>query len=180
MLTPSSLTIPDVDFIGENVAIAGVSVEALDGVIFANAPQPATVTTTGNGGWADVSAGVESFTVTPISATAVAVDVVKSAVDKAAFAQYSDDDGATWQVVPTTAAVNEYELTVAQGADVTVRVATATGWLSETVSTATFLPVWTVSNGYETVAGVSNVFEIATGGSNDGLNTYDFNGYGYL
>ena len=91
--------------------------------------------------------------------------------------KFTTTDGRT---VETTAAANEYELTVAQGSDVTVRVATATGWLTDTVSTAPFLPVWTVSNASEVVTGVVNAFEVATGGSNDGLNVYDFNDYGYL
>ena len=180
-LTPSpSLEIPAVEFGGANVAIANVSVEFNDGVIFAAEPRPAAITTTGSGGWADTTVGVSSLDVDPTGAQTVTVSIVKSDANKAAFAQYSTDDGATWQTVATTADVDEYSLTVPQGADVTVRVATATGWLAETVSTAPFLPVWTVSNAYETVAGVSNAFEVATGGSNDGLNTYDFNDYGYL
>jgi hypothetical protein len=180
-LTPStSLEIPAVEFGGANIVIDNVSVEINDGVIFAATPRPAAITTTGSGGWADTTVGVSSLDVNATDAQTVAVSIVKSDANKAAFAQYSTDDGATWRTVATTANVDEYELTVAQGADVTVRVATATGWLTETVSTAPFLPVWTVSNAFESFLGVSNVFEVATGGSNDGLNTYDFNGYGYF
>lgn len=180
-LTPStSLVIPAVEFGGAHIVIDNVSVEINDGVVFAAAPRPAAITTTGSGGWADTTVGVSALNVNATDAQTVAVSIVKSDANKAAFAQYSTDDGATWQTVATTAAVDEYSLTVPQGADVTVRAATATGWLAKTVSTATFLPVWTVSNGYEMISGVSNVFEIATGGSNDGLNTYDFNNYGYL
>ena len=176
----SSLEIPAVEFGGANIVIDNVSVEINDGVIFAATPRPAAITMTGSGGWADTTVGVSSLDVNATDAQTIEVSIVKSDTNKAAFVQYSINDGATWRTVATTAAVDEYELTVAQGADVTVRVATATGWLTDTVSTAPFLPVWTVSNGYEMVAGVSNVFEIATGGSNDGLNTYDFNNYGYL
>ena len=176
----TSLEIPAVEFGGANVVVDNVSVEFNDGVIFAAAPRPAAITTTGSGGWADTTVGVSALDVSATDAQTVAVSIVKNDANKAAFAQYSTDDGASWQTVATTADVDEYSLTVPQGADVTVRVAIATGWLSETVSTATFLPVWTVSNGRETVSGVSNVFEVATGGSNDGLNTYDFNNYGYL
>ena len=114
------------------------------------------------------------------TATTATFTVVKKNADANIVAQYSDDDGATWRTVATTADVDEYELTVAQGADVTVRVATAAGWLAETVSTAPFLPVWMVLNASESVTGVVNAFEVATGGSNDGLNVYDFNDYGYL
>ena len=180
-LTPStSLEIPAVEFGGANIIIDNVSVEINDGVIFAAEPRPAAITTTGSGGWADTTVGVSGLDVTATSAQTIAVSLVKSDANKAAFAQYSDDDGATWRTVATTADVDEYELTVAQGAEVTVRVATATGWLAETVSTAPFLPVWTVSNAFESVTGVINAFEVATGGSNDGLNVYDFNDYGYL
>lgn len=180
-LTPStSLAIPAVEFGGANVVIANVSVEFYDGVIFAAVPRPAAITTTGSGGWADTTVGVSSLNVELINAQTVAVSIVKNDANKAAFAQYSDDDGATWRTVATTADVDRYELTVAQGADVTVRVATATGWLVETVSTSSLLPVWTVSNAFERVTGVVNAFEVATGGSNDGLNDYDFEDYGYL
>lgn len=179
-LTPSSLTIPAVEFIGENVAVAGVPVGALDGVIFAAAAQPSSLTTTGSGGWADVSAGVTALTVTVINETTVAANIIKTSPSKSAFVQFSDDDGATWQTVATTASVDKYELTVARGSDVTVRAATSAGWLTETVSAAIFLPVWTVQGAFETVVSVANAFEVVTGGSNDGLNDYDFEDYGYL
>jgi hypothetical protein len=179
-LSPSSLTIPAVDFIGENVAVAGVPVGALDGVIFAAAAQPSSLTTTGSGGWADVTADVTALSATPVGDRTVNVVITKGAADKAAFAQVSDDDGATWRAIPTTAADSDYSVAVERGADVTVRVATATGWLAETVSVVTFLPIWTVQDAFETVVSFANAFEVVNGGSNDGLNDYDFEDYGYL
>lgn len=180
-LTPStSLAIPAVEFGGENVAIDNISVEFYDGVIFAAAPRPAAITTIDPGGWSDTTVGVSSLNVEPIDAQTVTFSVVKNDASKAVFAQYSSNDGATWQTVATTADVDEYLLTVPQGADVTVRVATATGWLTDTVSTAPFLPVWTVQNAFETVVSVASAFEVVNGGSNDGLNDYDFEDYGYL
>lgn len=175
----ASATLPPIQF-GVNLKFSGVSVSVVDGVIFASTSAPLLLTATGGGGWADVTAGVTSVTVATASAVNVNVNVVKTNDLVAAFIQYSDDDGATWQTINTTADVDEYSLTVTQGSEVLVRVATSNGWLIDSASTAIFVPVWTVSNGYEMVVGVSNVFEIATGGSNDGLNTYDFNNYGYL
>lgn len=150
------------------------------GAFFASTAAPEGLTLENGAVWGDASAGVTSLDVDSTSATTATFTVVKTNADANIVAQYSDDDGATWKTVATTADVDEYELTVAQGADVTVRVATATGWIAETVSTAPFLPVWTVSNASESVIGVVNAFEVATGGSNDGLNVYDFNDYGYL
>lgn len=150
------------------------------GAFFAPIAAPEGLTLENGAVWGDASAGVTSLDVDPVDATTATFTVVKTNADANIVAQYSDDDGATWRTVETTADVDEYELTVAQGADVTVRVATATGWLADTVSTAPFLPVWTVSNAFESVTGVVNAFEVATGGSNDGLNVYDFNDYGYL
>ena len=180
-LTPStSLDIPAVEFGGANIVIDNVSVEINDGVIFAAEPRPAAVTTTGSGGWADTTVGVSSLDVDATDVQTIAVSIVKNDANKAAFAQYSTDDGATWQTVATTADVDEYSLTVPQGADATVRVATATGWLSETVSTAPFLPVWTIASSSESVVGIANVFEIAPGGSNTGNNSYKFSRWGNL
>lgn len=150
------------------------------GAFFAPTAAPVGLTLENGAVWGDASAGVTSLDVDPTSATTATFSVVKTNADANIVAQYSDDGGATWQTVETTADFDEYELTVAQGADVTVRVATATGWLVDTVSTAPFLPVLTVTNAYESVTGVVNAFEVATGGSNDGLNVYDFNDYGYL
>ena len=150
------------------------------GAFFAPISAPVGLTLENGAVWGDASAGVTSLDVDPVNATTATFTVVKTNAAANIVAQYSDDDGATWRTVETTADVDEYELTVAQGADVTVRVATATGWLSETVSTAPFLPVWMVSNAFESVVAIVNAFEVATGGSNDGLNVYDFNDYGYL
>lgn len=179
-LTPSSLTIPAVEFIGVDASIAGVPVSVLDGVIFATSAQPAALATTGSGGWADVTANVTAVSVAPVDDRTVTVVITKSAADKAAFAQVSDDGGASWRAIPTSAAVDAYTVSVAPGADVTVRAAVADGWIFETVSTAPFVPVWTVTGAREIVVGVSNVFEVSSGGSNDGLNDYDFEDYGYL
>lgn len=179
-LTPSSLTIPAVEFIGGNASIAGVPVSVLDGVIFAASAQPATLATTGSGGWADVTANVTALSVAPVDDRTVTVVITKGAADKAAFAQVSDDDGATWQAIPTTAAESEYAVAVEPGSDVAVRVATANGWLAETVSTAPFLPVWTVTSPTESVTGIVNAYEIAPGGSNTGNNSYVFSGWGNL
>lgn len=150
------------------------------GAFFAPIAAPVGLTLENGAVWGDTSAGVTSLDVDPVNATTATFTVVKTNADANIVAQFSDDAGATWRTVETTADVDEYELTVAQGADVTVRVAMATGWLSDTVSTAPLLPVWTVSNASESVVGVVNAFEVATGGSNDGLNVYDFNDYGYL
>ena len=150
------------------------------GAFFAPVAAPEGLTLENGAVWGDASAGVTLLDVDPTSATTATFTVVKTNADANIVAQYSDDDGATWQTVETTADVDEYELTVAQGVDVTVRVATATGWLAETVSTAPFLPVWTVSNASESVVGVANAFEISTGGSNTGNNSYNLSGWGNL
>lgn len=150
------------------------------GAFFAPIPVPAGLTLENGAIWCDASAGVTSIDVDPLNATAVKFTVDKTIEETNIVAQYSVDGGSTWSLVETEAGSNVYELEVPQGSDVTVRVATHSGWLSDTVSTAPFLPVWVVSNASETFLGVSNVFEVATGGSNDGLNTYDYNGYGYF
>lgn len=150
------------------------------GAFFAPTPVPAGLTLENSALWCDASAAVTSIDVDPLNATAVKFTVAKTIEETNIVAQYSVDNGSTWSFIETDAGSNVYELEVPQGSDVTVRVATLSGWLSDTVSTAPFLPVWVVSNAFESFLGVSNVFEVATGGSNDGLNTYDFNGYGYF
>lgn len=167
-----------------SVVLASISVASAvvagNGAFFAPAPAPVGLTLENGAIWCDVSAGVTSIDVDPLNATTVKFTVVKTNDELNIVAQYSTDDGLNWDPVETEAGSNVYELEVPQGSNVTVRVATFSGWLSDTVSTAPLLPVWTVSNAFESFLGVSNVFEVATGGSNDGLNTYDFNGYGYL
>lgn len=150
------------------------------GAFFAPTSVPAGLTLENGALWCDASAAVTSIDVDPLNATAVKFTVAKTIEETNIVAQYSVDGGSIWSLVDTEAGSNVYELDVPQGADVTVRVATLSGWLSDTVSTAPFLPVWVISNAFESFLGVSNVFEVATGGSNDGLNTYDFNGYGYF
>ena len=150
------------------------------GAFFAPIAAPVGLTLENGAVWGDASAGVTSLDVTPVNATTATFAVVKTNAAANIVAQYSDDDGEIWQAVETTAGVDEYELTVAQGADVTVRVATATGWLTDTVSTAPFLPVWTVATPSESVIGVVNAFEISTGGSNTGNNSYNLSGWGTL
>lgn len=180
LTTRGTTTLPFVEFADVGTTVDVVPTSVYDGIFFAAAETPANVTFSENGGWADTRANVTAIDVDPTSGTTVAIKIVKSDATVAAFAQYSDDDETTWRTVETTADVDEYELTVAQGADVTVRVATATGWLSDTVSTAPFLPVWTVSNAFERVTGVVNAFEVATGGSNTGNNSYNLSGWGNL
>lgn len=150
------------------------------GAFFAPTAAPQGLTLENGAVWGDASAGVTSLDVDPVNATTATFTVVKANAGANIVAQYSDDGGVTWQTVETTADVDEYELTVARGADVTVRVATAAGWLTDTVSTASFLPVWTVATPSESVTGIVNAYEIAPGGSNTGNNSYIFSGWGTL
>lgn len=187
-LTVASLTFAEgtkVEFTNDaSVILTTVSATAVIatgyGAFFAPIPAPVGLTLENGALWCDASAAVTSIDVDPLNATAVKFTVAKTIEETNIVVQYSVDGGSTWSLVETEAGSNVYELEVPQGSDVTVRVATLSGWLSDTVSTAPFLPVWVVSNAFESFLGVSNVFEVATGGSNDGLNTYDFSGYGYF
>ena len=180
-LTVTSAT---VDFIDEsNIFLQSANVTTSratgSGVFFAPMTAPEGLALENGAIWGDTSAGVTSLKVVPTDATKATFSVVKTVGDANIFAQYSEDDGATWQTINTTADVDEYVLTVTQGSEVLVRVATSNGWLIDSASTAVFAPVWTVTDAFETVVGIVQAYEIATGGSNDGLNVYDANDYGY-
>ena len=165
---------------GSNLVFAGTAVTVLDGVIFASVVSPSDLTPVNGGGWADVTAGVTSVSATALSESVVEITIEKTSANKTAFVQYSADDGTTWMTVATTANENVYDLMIPAGTFAIIRSAVDGGWLTAIASTAGFVPVWTVENPAELVTGIVNAFEISTGGSNTGNNSYNLSGWGVL
>lgn len=163
----------DASLIANSVALDGASTATGSGTFFVPTTAPAGLTLESGALWANTNAGVTSVNVVATSATTVEFSVVKTNGSANIVAQ-SSENGAAWTAVETTASSTEYELTVTQGAEVAVRVASPTGWLISVASTVPFLPIWTVSNASEVIVGVSNVFEVVTGGSNTGDNSIIF------
>lgn len=170
----------DAQVVATNIVVASIATATGSGTFFVPTSQPMALTLEDGVLWANTTAGVTSISVSASSATNVMLIVTKTDDNANIVAQFSDDGGANWQDIATEASANEYELTVTPYTDVTVRVAGPGGWITKIISTAPFLPVWQVSNGYEYVTGVVNAYEIAPGGSNTGNNAYNLSGWGTL
>lgn len=168
LTTTGNTALGPVGFVGASATIDAASVSAIDGVVFAEVDQPATITPFGSGGWANVAAEATAVDLAPSDST-VSVTIAKNNASVAAFAQISVDDGATWSQIATTASGAVFDVPVPRGASVAVRVAVTGGWLTAYTSTAPFAPVWQVTNSTESYSVVSNCFEVGAEGSNSGF-----------
>lgn len=169
----------DAQLVAVSSATVSTAIFTGNGTVFAPTPPPTGATFNDGAVWANTSAGVTNVNLSPEDATSVVFVVSKTASNENIVAQYSIN-GTAWQSFATSAAANEYELTVTPGATVSVRVAGPRGWIIRTASLSAFLPVWTVTAPTELVTGIANAFEIATGGSNTGNNSFNLSGWGIL
>ena len=169
----------DAQLVAVSSATVSTAIFTGNGTVFAPIPVPVGATLSGGAFWANTAAGVTNAILSPENATTVGLVVEKTTAGENIVAQYSTD-GTTWQQLATSASVNAYDIEVPRGSTVSVRVAGPNGWIVSSLSLSAFLPVWTVTFPSESVTGIVNAFEITTGGSNTGNNSYIFSGWGNL